>query len=171
MRLPKMRRRLPFFVLALSVLPAAGQAQVLLGAGFTSPTGDFTEVADPGYHVTVGFEVGIPSLPVGLRLDGAYHRMPAPSAEYDAPRIVGGGLDVVFHLPGSGIEPYMLVGIGRYRVSSGPAGSGEVDHDRGFHAGFGVNLGSAAFVEIRWVRISSEGPNVHYVPVSVGLRR
>ena len=124
MSLPQMRRSFPFFILALSVLPATGQAQILLGAGFTSPTRDFTRVADPGYHVTVGFEVGVPSLPVGLRLDGSYHRMPAPSAEYDAPRILGGGLDVVFHLPGSGIEPYTLVGIGRYRVTSGLAGSG-----------------------------------------------
>ena len=171
--LPPMRScSLLLLALISWIAPAAanGQAVVHLGAGLTSPTGAFSEVAEPGYHLTAGVEVGVPSLPVGLRLDGSYHRMPAPSSAFDAPRVLGAALDVVFHLPGSGLEPYTLVGIGRFRVTSGPRGSGDVDHDRGFRLGFGVNLGSAAFAEIQLVRISSEGPNVRYVPLSVGLR-
>lgn len=173
-----MRRHLLLFMLALLGAPAPAAAQrpeaaILLGAGFTSPTGDFTDVADPGYHLTAGVEVGLPAIPVSLRLDGSYHRMPAPSSAFDPPRVLGGALDVVFHMPGSGIEPYALGGVGRYRVTSGPAGMSDVAHDRGFQIGFGVNLGSlasGAFAEIRWVQIDTEGGDVRYIPVSVGVR-
>jgi hypothetical protein len=168
-------RRHPLLLLALLVLPAGAAAQpaLLIGGGFSSPFGDFADVADPGYHLTAGVEVGLPQIPVAIRLDGSYHRLPAASSSFTAPRVLGGAIDVVFQLPGQGIEPYAFGGIGRYRVTAGPAGFSESEIDRGFQAGFGVNLGSiafGAFAEIRYVQIGLENGTVKYIPLSIGFR-
>jgi hypothetical protein len=162
------------FAVLLCATPAVAvaQATLLAGGGFTSPVSDFKDVADPGYHLSLGAEVGIPSIPVGLRLDGSYHRLPEPSSTFVAPRVLAGALSVIFELPGEGIEPYFLFGVGRYRVEAGPVALARPVYDRGFQTGFGVSLGGlalGAFAEIRWVQVGGT-TDVKYIPVTVGIR-
>lgn len=154
---------------------ATAQATLLAGVGITSPIRAFADQAESGYHARLGVEVGIPTLPVALRLDGSYHRLGAATAAVESPHVLGGALTVVFSLPGVGLTPYMLGGAGRFRLDSGPAGMSATSVDTGFEAGFGVNLGSlafGAFAEIRYVQINRTGANadVKYVPLTVGLR-
>jgi len=168
-------RAIALFGFALVVAPGVAQAQVsvLGGVGITTPLGSLADEAESGYHATVGLEVGVPSIPVSLRLDGAYHRLSAASDEFDGGSVLGGGLDVIFALPGVGLEPYALVGIGRYRVDGGPVDGGEKFSARGFATGFGVNLGSLAFAELRYVRVrgrTSGTGNTTMLPLSVGFR-
>ena len=109
---------------------------------------------------------------LSIRLDGDYHRLSEAGASFDPSSVWGGALDVVFALPGVGLTPYLLGGIGRYRVSSGPAGMAAPVIYSGFNGGFGVGLGSLAFggfVEIRYVQLEG-GSGVRYIPLTVGLR-
>lgn len=171
-----MRLRTTTLALLALVLPpatVAAQPGLLAGAGITSPLGDLGQVASNGYHARLGAQMGIPTLPVAVRLDGDYHRLPEADATYDPTSVLGGALGVVFTLPGVGLSPYVLTGVGRYRVDSGPAGLSEPVARRGFQAGFGIALGAIGFgalVEIRWVRVDTDGGSMSYVPVSVALR-
>ncbi|MCH7992178.1 MAG: hypothetical protein IIC35_07155, partial [Gemmatimonadetes bacterium] len=85
-------------------------------------------------------------------------------------KVLAGSISMVFALPGVGLNPYLLGGLGQYRVEAGPAER----TDRGFHGGFGVVLGAlglGAFAEIRYVRISSDtGPTTKMIPLTVGVR-
>lgn len=172
-----MSRSLQLAAVLLVATPAAAIAQqpdlnVLVGAGLTSPTSAFSDVASSGYHAQLAVQVGIPTLPVSIRLNGDYHRLSAAGAAFDPSRVWGGALDVVFSLPGVGLTPYLLGGVGRYRVTSGPAGRGAARIFNGFNGGFGVSLGSLAFggfVEIRYVQLQRSS-DVRYIPVTVGIR-
>jgi hypothetical protein len=162
-------------LLALALLPAVAVAQpgVLVGGGVTSPLGDLGDVASNGYHARLGVQMGIPTLPVAIRLDGDYHRLSEADASYEPTSVLGGALGVVFTLPGVGLSPYVLTGVGRYRVESGPVGSSEQVQRNGFQAGFGISLGAIGFgalVEIRWVRVDADPGSMSFVPVSVALR-
>lgn len=161
---------------ALAAVPAAAVAQrpsLLVGGGLTSPIGDFKDVADGGYHLSLGVQMALPSLPVGVRLDGSYHRLPAPTVAFEDPRVLGGALDVVFDLPGEGLVPYMLIGVGRYRIEAGALGVTQAVIRNGFQGGFGVNLGTIAFggfAEIRYVQINGDGSAAKYIPLTIGVR-
>jgi len=170
-----MRRLLPLvFVISLGLAGrVAAQPSVLLGVGLTSPIGSLADAADGGYHGSLAVQVSIPTLPVGVRLDGAYHSMGEAGIAFAPTKILSGGLNVVFDLPGVGLVPYMLGGVGRFRVETGPAGAAIRQYEQGFQVGFGVNLGSlayGAFAEIRLVSVNGATEDYRFVPLTVGLR-
>lgn len=158
----------------LLLAPGAAAAQVggLVGGGLSSPIGDFGDVASSGYHARLGVQVGVPTLPVAIRLDGDYHRFGEADPALDPTSILGGALGVVFELPGVGLSPYFLLGAGRYRVDAGPAGLSEATQHNGFQVGFGVALGTVGpgvTFELRLVRIDGDGGASSLVPISVAL--
>ena len=135
--------------------------------------GTLGDVAESGYHLALGVQIGIPTLPVGVRLDGSYHTMSEANSGFDSSQVIGGGVSVVFNLPGVGLVPYVLGGVGRYRVETGPAGMSTQSTNGGWHGGFGVNLGAigfGAFAEVRYVRISGPGNDFEMVPLTIGFR-
>lgn len=157
------------------VAPVAVEAQprLLVGGGITAPNGDISDFAETGYHAQVGIEIGIPTLPLAFRADGGYHKLSASDGAYDDTKILGGSLSVVYKLPGVGLSPYFLGGVGSYRTEAGLAGATETATDTGYHGGFGMNIGAVgfgAFVEIRFVRISGANRTTRFIPVTFGLR-
>lgn len=168
-----MSHRLLLLIAFVAFLPAAADAQprLMLGAGVSSPNGDVTDVAGTGVHGQVGLFVAIPTLPVGMRADGVYHRLGAASSAPDRTGILAGTLSLVYTLPGIGLVPYFLAGGGSYRTDLG--GAPESSTDTGYHGGFGVNLGTGGlggFAEIRYVQISSDGGTIRLIPVTFGFR-
>lgn len=168
-----MRRSFAIALLAV-LLPVAASAQprLLVGGGFSAPNGQITDVADPGYHLQAGLQVSIPTLPVGLRGDGAYHRMAATTADLAQTEILAGSLSLVFNLPGVGLQPYFLGGIGSYQTEAGPVDDPQKATDTGYHGGFGVaigGLGFGGFAEIRYVQIQS-ATTARLIPVTLGFR-
>jgi hypothetical protein len=168
-----MRRHLLLVIVALAVglLPAAGAAQVrlLAGAGLSTPIGHFGDAADPGWHLGGGLQLTVPSIPVALRGDGAYHSFgqasPTPKTS-----MLSGALSLVVTLPGVGLEPYFLGGIGAYRTSI--KGS-DPSSNRGFHGAFGVNIGGlgfGGFAEVRLVSVNGDGGHSRFVTATVGVR-
>jgi hypothetical protein len=172
----RMRRIALSAFFAFLLLPAAAHAQVpriLVGGGLSTPTGDFSDVAGAGYHARAGLQLGVPAFPLAARLDGGYHSF----GESDAGakyKMLNGTLSAVLSLGGIGLSPYVIAGIGRYRIDRE---LGAVDPDAtthgGFHGGFGVNLGAlgfGGFAELRYVQINTDGANLKYLPLTVGFR-
>ena len=170
-----MRRLVLSAAVFLFFVPAAVEAQprILVGGGITSPNGDFKDAARAGYHGRIGVELAIPTLPVALRADADFHRLPEAGPLFDSSQILGGSLSLVFTLPGVGLSPYLLGGLGAYRVETGLVGSSDPVNRNGFHLGFGTKIGSlgfGGFVEIRYVQIGGDAGDTKYIPVTVGFR-
>lgn len=171
-----MHRFLLVAILLALAAPSTVEAQprFLVAAGVSGPTGDLSETADGGYHGQVGLFVSIPTIPVGLRGDGSVHRLSAADASLEDTQILGGTLSVVYELPGTGLVPYLLAGMGAYQIEAGAIGAAVKSNDSGFHGGFGVNVGAGtgvgAFAEIRYVQINGDGFTSRFIPLTFGLR-
>jgi hypothetical protein len=166
-----MRRLILLTLLAVIVAPVAAGAQVRLmaGGGLSTPIGDFGDAAQAGWHLTGGMQLGVPAIPIALRGDGAYHSFGQASS---APSVdmLGGTLSLVFNLPGVGLVPYLLAGVGAYRTTV--EGLDAVS-DNGFHAAFGVNIGAiglGGFGEVRFVNINQSVGDARFVTATLGLR-
>lgn len=169
-----MRRLIMLLAVFSLALPAAAGAQARLGVGvgLSAPSGDLGDVANSGYHALASLQFTIPTLPMALRGDGAVHGLGSAVTGADDVGILAGALSLVFTLPGVGLQPYLLGGIGSYSVRSGPGTDRTSVSDRGYHGGFGVVLGGAGtgfFAEIRYVKIDVEG-SASLIPLTVGLR-
>lgn len=161
-------------------LPSAAGAQRLfrlgVGGGLTIPVADLADVAQQGYHGQVMLGMNIPLFPISMRLDAAYHRLPAEanghlrqfSATANA-RVAGVALPVT---------PYLIAGIGMYN-SRFTAGAVFEDAELGTEArtDFGINAGAGllfrlglvhAFVEGRYHHVF-DGQALTHAPVTVGL--
>lgn len=171
-----MRRFAFAAVMAGFLLPAAAEAQlprIMAGGGLSTPTGDFNDAAEVGYHGRVGLQMGAPAFPLAGRLEGEYHSF-GQTTGLPKYKVLNGTLSAVLELQGTGISPYFLAGIGRYRVDADLAGL-ETDPttETGFQGGFGVNIGAlgfGGFAEFRVIQINTEGNKIRYFPVSVGFR-
>ena len=170
-----MRRPIVLLLALAFALPvsAAGQFRLLVGGGVTSPLGDLNDLAGTGFHAMAGLQLTISTWPVSIRGDGSLHRLGASESEFDTSQVIGGALSVVYTLPGIGLRPYLLGGIGSYRTETGLIGATETFTDTGYHGGFGVELGSGAvqgFAEIRYAHIPRDGGTYRLIPVTIGLR-
>ena len=170
-----MRRFLFAAVMAGFLLPAAAEAQIpriMAGGGLSNPIGDFGDVADPGYHGRIGLQLGAPAFPLAGRLEGEYHSFGQPEGGAKT-TFFNGALSAVLELQGTGLTPYFLAGLGRYRVKQELGTLEGTSTQTGFHGGFGVNIGAlgfGGFAEIRVVQINGDGGDIRYFPVTVGFR-
>ena len=167
-----MRRIVLALVLFLMPVAVEAQPRLMVGGGFTAPNGASSVPAEAGYQFRVALDVSIPTLPVGLRGDGAFHRLGAGSPTVTDTEVLEGAVSAVYQLPGVGLQPYVLGGFGRYRTESGLVGAAEIVAETGWHGAFGVavgGLGLGAWAEIRYVRFT-EGVTPSMLPLTVGLR-
>ena len=174
-----MRRTFPLATLAalgaavaLACAPTAVEAQprIMGGAGLSTPMGDFGDVAGVGWHLGAGLQVGIPTFPVSIRADGGYHSF-GEETSFPKVTMLAGALSGVVSLPGVGLVPYFLGGVGMYRTTE--EGIDSAVSDPGFHAAFGVNIGAlgfGGFGEVRFVNIDAAAANVRFVTATVGFR-
>ena len=168
-----MRRLILLAALVLLSAPGAAAAQVRLmaGVGLSTPIGDFGEVAEAGWHGMAGMQLGVPAIPIALRGEGAYHSFGAATGDPSS-SILNGTLSLVFNLPGVGLVPYILGGVGTYRTSIDQAGI-SASSDSGFHGAFGVNIGAlgfGGFGEVRLVNVSASSRDARFVTATLGLR-
>lgn len=163
-----------FAALLLVLLPGTAQAQprLIVGAGLSTPMGDFKDLADAGYHGRAGLQLGIPVFPLSIRAEGEYHKFGAVSGR-EKTSLLDGTLSAVLSLGGVGFTPYVLAGFGRFRLEEGLLSAAASETFGGYHGGLGVSIGAlgfGGFAEIRYVVISREVGNLKYVPFTVGLR-
>jgi len=151
-----------------------------VGGGLSMPFGSLGDVANPGWRALGTIKVGVPLVPVGLRLDASYDRfgfqrtpIGAAGSETGSQSVFAGTVNGTLRLsPLPLITPYAIAGLGPYHVScSGPASCESATHV-GYNAGLGVYFGALlihGFAEVRYHYVSMPGGNVQYVPVTVGL--
>ena len=166
-----MHRLLMLVTLTLLAAPvcASAQPRLMAGGGLSTPVGDFGDAAEAGWHLMGGLQLGVPSIPVALRADGGYHSF-GQAAQAPSVDMLSGSLSLVFNLPGVGLVPYLLGGVGTYRTSVEGL---DAESDSGFHAAFGVNIGAigfGGFGEVRFVNIDARGGDARFVSATLGFR-
>jgi opacity protein-like surface antigen len=183
MRFSNIWRVLPAALLLLA--PAAranGQGLISagVGGGLAMPVGSLGDVANTGWRALGTIAVGVPLVPVGLRLDASYDRfgyqrtlVGAAGSETGSQSVFAGTVNGTLRLsPLPVVTPYAIAGLGPYHVScSGPATCESVTHV-GYNAGLGIRFGALlihGFAEVRYHFVSVPGGNIQYVPVTVGL--
>ena len=146
--------------------------QIGVAAGAAVPVSDLSNSFSTGFNVTGTIAINVPLLPVGFRIDAAYNQFGAKGASNVNAKIAGVTGNVVFGIPGAIIiSPYLIGGVGYYRVSSSVTGS-VASNNFGFNAGAGVKLPLlvfSAFAEARYNRVSENGGSSSFFPVTVGV--
>ena len=174
-------------VASLLLIGAAGTADAQFAspirfnvhAGAALPVGDTGDEADLGFRIGAGLELRAPLMPVGLRFDGAYDRMPIDQDLLDFFGADDGNLSIWSLTANAVLSPmvsplYFIGGIGFYgsRVTVDGSDS-DSETDFGFNLGAGLGLpltGFSTFVEARYNRINTDGGNISYVPIVFGIR-
>jgi hypothetical protein len=165
-------RRVALLALVALALPAAlnAQARLMVGAGISSPNGDFADAVDAGKHGRVGLQVSVPVFPVSLRAEGEFHSFSEATGSEKA-QLINGTISAVLSLGGIGLTPYILAGLGSYRYDEST--TAEAVTNRGIHGGLGASIGAlglGGFAEVRLVNISGEDGDSRYVAATVGFR-
>jgi hypothetical protein len=162
------------------VLGAQGMVSLGLGGGVALPLSTYSDEVVPGFRALGTLAIGVPLLPLGLRLDAAYDRFDVEAAPVGSPdldgaqRIISGTINPTYRLPSAGglIAPYLIAGAGSYNVGCTGELTCESSTHFGWNAGAGFRfrlLGFGAFAEARYHRIQASGGSVQYVPVTAGL--
>lgn len=170
-----------FFLLLAAGARAQGTSGLHFGfeGGVSYPQGDTKDFFDNGWHGGALLVWNPPVIPVGLRVDGAYHKLDASDAagSISSAKILAGTADVVVGFRAILLKPYFFGGIGYYRLdfsdSSFPSTSNDdTQNETGWNAGAGVSISLRnidLIIEARYHSIGTEGDRFKFVPVSIGL--
>ncbi len=171
--------------------PVTAQLRGVAGVGLSAPVGDFADenigmAKAGGGHALIGVEWMASSRPVGIRLDGTWNQFCTTACDD-----VGGNLDIKYQILNANLSGifettldeaqktrlYLLAGAGIYnyklRGDDVPGGLDNSTSDFGISggAGFSLRVGTIGlFLEGRFHNVFTEGSNLQYVPVTVGVR-
>jgi opacity protein-like surface antigen len=179
----RLRVLAPAFLFALAASRAGAQGTSGLHFGFEGgvsyPQGDTKDFFDNGWNGGALLVWNPPVIPVGLRVDGAYHTLDAANgagSTGDA-KILAGTADVVVGFRALLLKPYVFGGIGYYRLdfsdSTFPSTSNDnTKNETGWNAGAGVSISLRKvdlIIEARYHSIGTSPDRFKFVPVSIGL--
>ena len=172
----------------LGATPAMAQgAEFSLGGGLGIPLSDFDDVANLGWHGLAGVSFVPEGSPVGIQVDGQYQQYKLDDevvlSDDLKQRLIFGTANAVYKFntaEGTAFRPYLIGGGGVYnvKVTGEDDVGGVIDTDNsvtkfGLNAGAGFDFkaGSAGlFVEGRFHNVFTEGSNLTFIPISVGIR-
>jgi Outer membrane protein beta-barrel domain len=150
-----------------------------ISGGLALPRGDRGEFLDNGWHGQVLAVWNLPIVPVGLRADVLYARMDNDeqlTGERGGTDVFGGTANAVLGFQFPLVKPYVLGGIGRYRLESSHrsahGSTEETDEANGWNAGAGVSISLRKInliFEARYHNVAADGGDFEFVPVSIGL--
>ena len=170
--------------LALALSAAAAEAQVIprpvrfaIGGGMSAPAGEIKDFVDPGFNLMAALDVGVPLVPVGLRVDGNWSQFAGKGeAEGTKLRVLYGTANATLNLlPIPVLKPYVLAGVGLYGTDVTDSEDDEAPTRVGFNAGVGLRfdlLGLGAFAEARYHHVPEKDDFIktQFIPITVGLR-
>ena len=161
---------------------ARGQSPIALGlaGGVALPLSSFSDDVIPGWRALGTLAVGVPLIPIGLRVDAAFDRFGVDRALVGSTKSPSGSRRIASLtanatyrlLPLPIVSPYLIGGGGSYHVSCGGDIKCESSTFFGWNGGVGLRFGALgvhAFAEARYHHVSVSGGSVQYVPVTVGL--
>lgn len=158
---------------------ASSPARFGIVGGGTFPIGNLSDVSSSGWHAGALVDLGLPLVPLGFRVEGAWHQLGSKELgglipESEKARVIAVTLNATYAFgPQPLVKPYIIGGVGGYNVRFEPSGADSFSETR-----FGINLGAglrvqltgfATFAEIRWHDIFTTGSSVQMLPISVGV--
>ena len=155
--------------------PASYTKPVSIGVsgGASIPTGDLSDDANTGWNLNGHIGLATPTLPISFRGDVGYNNWGAKSfsGNYHMWNLTG---NAVFEIPQpTGVSPYILGGLGAYKLGASSNGISANDDWRfGFNVGAGVKLplsGFNTFLEAKYVQVNGDGGNAQFVPITFGV--
>ncbi|HZI21636.1 MAG TPA: outer membrane beta-barrel protein [Gemmatimonadales bacterium] len=168
--------------LVITTAAHAQSATFGIGGGVVSPTSDYKNADNVGWHALGIVNVKVPMSPVDVRVDGLYglttHKDIAGSPVDGNTKLFGGLASVVWKIETALplVKPYVLAGGGMYHFKQtfpGTTGPSEVSETKfTWAAGGGAALGVGpvrAFVEARYARIQTSGTATKFIPVTAGV--
>jgi hypothetical protein len=154
--------------------PAHAQIGFGVGAGPSTPVGGLADLVDAGFHGSLVADMGLPLLPIGLRADLMFQRLPGRDDRQSFNQVsatVNGRLSV---LPLPLVSAYLTAGAGLYRgeapVPANMTATGSTT-DAGINAGVGGRINLIVvrpFVEARYHRVLAD-PARAFIPITVGV--
>jgi hypothetical protein len=164
----------------LSVLAAApvsllAQASIGIAAGASAPISRLSDIADLGYNVSAGVNIGLPLLPVGVRLEGGFNSV-GLKATNDNVHIFTATVNGVLSLGLSRQAPYLIAGLGAYNRSFTPNSLyGDSRTVFGLNGGGGLRFplpGITTYFEARYhVMLGNtlDQTNYQFIPITFGV--
>lgn len=172
------------FIASAAVAQTARPLRVGVGGGMTFVTGEDRDFFKDGFNFQGRLQYNLPALPLGIRLDVMYHKLPSKDQSSGDTLVVGdldfiaGALNAVYTLSAAQntLRPYITGGLGLYRAEAkgvlyGQDVSGS-STDFGITGGVGLSLRFSsleAFAEARIHNIFSEGESAQMYPLVLGL--
>ena len=139
------------------------------GAGLILPTGNYGTFDNMGWHLMGLVQMPLHNTPVHLRFDLMYGQTSVKSPGTGKTKLLGGTVDALYHFGdrSAGLRPYVLGGLGYYKVSDGGSSSAIAF---GFGGGvlFGIGTSMHGFAEARYMSVQTSG-TTSFVPITVGL--
>lgn len=157
-------------VLTVSAQSAEAQRPVSIGvaAGLSAPIGDFADSYKMGWNATGSLGFNFPASAVGVRFEGFYNSFEGEDLNPTA-RIAGATANVLYHLGGQSVRPYVIGGVGAYNTKvSGFDG----ETDFGINAGLGLKFGLGTlttFAEARLHTVAIDPEDIQFIPVTFGI--
>jgi hypothetical protein len=169
-------------VIMVSTQSAAQKSYALaIGGGAAIPVGKMSDTQKTGVNGLVSLALGVAELPIGIRIDGIYNKLPRSegtlppgSSGSSSLRILGVLGNAVYAFSGTSVKTYVIAGGGLYNTRLDVDGTQSENH-LGLNAGAGMTFGFgpiASFIEARYHFISrqpAEGGVLHFVPITFGF--
>lgn len=189
-----MRRMLGSVIAAVTSLAFAVPASAQLASspmrfgivgGETFPVGNMSDIASSGWHAGALVDLGLPLVPLGFRVEGAWHQLGSKdvfmpdgaggsTTAKEKTRVIAVTLNATYAFgPQPIIKPYIIGGVGGYNVRFEQGTLNPFSETR-----FGINLGAglkvqltgfSTFIEARWHDIFTTGTSEQMLPISVGV--
>lgn len=162
--------------LAAAPVPLLAQTSLDVAAGPSAPVGSLGDIADIGYNISLGLNMGARALPVGLRLEGGYNSFGLTGSNANV-RILSGTGNAIFNVGPTRDAPYLIAGLGIYNRSFG-ANSAFLGENRtvvGINGGGGLRFpltGINTFFEARYhvmLGTARDGTNYQFIPITFGI--
>lgn len=163
-------------------LGAQSPVSVGVGAGLAVPVGALRHDVNPGLRALAMLDMGLPELPMSLRVDLAYDRLGFQSTPVGSAAQGGGARTVASASVNLAlisddwervVSPYAIAGVGFSHIACTGRSDCGAYTQMGWNAGFGLRLGLFAlrgFAEARLHCVPKTEADDCYVPVTVGLR-
>lgn len=173
-----MKRIACFVIAALSFISTAAQGQVgvefHLGGGITQPTGNFNDAAKLGWHGLATFAVVPSHSPFAIQASALYgeNKFKVGSGKW---KLFGGLGEIRLDLATTGkSRGYLMAGGGAFNVKATSGGTSVSNTKGAFDGGAGFAYVPSSefgvFIEARYVNVLVSGPDIAFIPVTVGFR-
>jgi opacity protein-like surface antigen len=163
-------------LLSSPTLQAQG-AEFSLGGGLGVPLGTFDDVVKIGWHGTAGVSFVPQNAPIGVQVDGNFSQFSDETPLDIKSQLIYGTANAVYKFQSSEdtrFRPYLIGGVGVY--NSKATGSDALEGSTtkfGINAGAGFDFkagGAGLFVEGRFHDVFTDGDNVTFIPITLGVR-